>query len=241
MRPIGFSTGALALGDFWRALGILERHPAVQVVELSALRETELEPLVAALDRLNLTQFTCVAFHAPSAIGRANEAHVVELLGKVAARGWPIVVHPDAINEWALWRQFGELLCVENMDKRKPIGRSRAELHACFDRLPRASLCLDLGHARQVDPTMTEAYLILRDFKDRLRHVHLSEVSTDSRHDRLSYTASLAFREVAPFIPAGVPVLLETPIDEAQLALELRRARDALPLPAERCDQRTTA
>jgi hypothetical protein len=189
MRPIGFSTGALALADFGKALTMLSEHASVGVVELSALRERELEPLVTALGELDLHQFSYVAVHAPSAMGRDTEEAVVDLLDSVAGRGLPIIVHPDAIHDWTRWRHFGALLCLENMDKRKAIGRRRGELAACFDRLPDASLCADLGHARQIDPTMTEAHFILRDFGDRLKQVHLSEVSTDSRHDRISYTA----------------------------------------------------
>ena len=48
MRLIGFSTGALARNDFRRALQMLaERH--VRAVELSALRQDELIPLVEVL------------------------------------------------------------------------------------------------------------------------------------------------------------------------------------------------
>lgn len=228
MRKIGFSTGALALADFRRALSMLAGAPSVRVVEISALREPELEPLVRALPDLDLHQFSYVAVHAPSGVTPHNEPRILDLLAAVADRGWPIVVHPDAIHDWPAWRQFGDLLCLENMDKRKPIGRSRDELRSCFERLPAASLCVDLGHARQVNPSMTEAYLILRDLKDRLKQIHLSEVSTDSRHDRLSFTACLGFRQVASMVPANVPVVLETPVLAAEMDQEFRRAHDAL-------------
>jgi hypothetical protein len=232
MRPIGFSTGALALADFRKALAMLSGCSSVSVIELSALRESELAPLVRSLDVLDLRQFSYVAVHAPSVMGADNEKRAVELLDSVALRDWPIVVHPDAIHDWGLWRHFGSLLCVENMDKRKAIGRSHVELAACFDRLPEASLCADLGHARQVDPTMTGAHFILRDFADRLRQAHLSEVSTDSRHDRISYTCSLGFREVAALVPDHVPIVLETPVASAEIELEIRRARAALDVPS---------
>jgi hypothetical protein len=122
------------------------------------------------------------------------------------------------------------MLCVENMDKRKPIGRTANELESVFDQLPEASLCFDIGHARQVDSTMTEAYFILKRFSRRLRQVHLSEVNTRSKHDRLSYASVLAFREVAPLIPEDVPIILETPVSEDQLASEVQQATEALPL-----------
>ena len=57
MRPIGFSTGALAKGDFRRGLEILRRHK-IEIVELSALRQPELEPLMSSLDDLDLADHT---------------------------------------------------------------------------------------------------------------------------------------------------------------------------------------
>lgn len=53
MRPIGFSTGALALSNFRLALEELQGQP-VNAVELSALRYPELQPLLDALESLTL-------------------------------------------------------------------------------------------------------------------------------------------------------------------------------------------
>jgi hypothetical protein len=125
---------------------------------------------------------------------------------------------------------FG-LLCIENMDKRKPIGRSARELGRIFEHLPDASFCFDIGHARQCDPTMTEAYLMLREFASKLLQVHVSEVNTGSKHDVLSFTSILAYQEVAHLIPPHVPLILETPVAEDQMEAEVAKARKALPLP----------
>ena len=46
------------------------------------------------------------------------------LLKPLLPHRWPIIVHPDAIANFRLWEDFGEWLCIENMDKRKPIGRT---------------------------------------------------------------------------------------------------------------------
>lgn len=51
MQKIGFSTGSIALDDFRRGLDVAN-HWLTSAVELSALREQELEPLLAALDEL---------------------------------------------------------------------------------------------------------------------------------------------------------------------------------------------
>jgi hypothetical protein len=137
-------------------------------------------------------------------------------------------LHPDAIQDFALWRPFGSSLLIENMDRRKPCGRTVRELENIFELLPDACLCFDLAHARQVDTTMTSAHLILKRFGERLRQVHLSEVNTDSKHDRLSYGAILAYQKVAALIPDNALVILETPVSGQAIEAEIERAKEAL-------------
>jgi hypothetical protein len=160
MRPIGFSTGALAYADFRRGLAMISRR-GLSTIELSALRQNELIPLLDAIPTLDLSGFEYVSIHAPSQFEPAWEQTLFSRLQAEGWRGWPIVIHPDAIRDFGLWRELGPRVCIENMDKRKPIGRTADELAVVFDQLPAATLCFDAGHARQVDLTMTEAYLIL--------------------------------------------------------------------------------
>ncbi|HEV2498264.1 MAG TPA: hypothetical protein VGY31_01630 [Terriglobia bacterium] len=227
MQMIGYSTGALAYENFRRGVEMLRKRP-IHALELSALREAELRPLLDGLGELNLSQFSYISFHAPSAFSPQSEEWIVERLGEISRRGWPIVLHPDAVHNYALWRPLGSALLVENMDRRKPSGRTVPELEHIFNVLPEACLCFDLGHARQVDTTMTTAHLILKRFADRLRQVHLSEVNTNSKHDRLSYGAILAYQKVAALVPKNVPVILETPVTEQEIDAEIKRATEAL-------------
>ena len=220
MRFVGFSTGALAGSDFRRGVE-LARGAGLAAVELSALRRDELGPLVEALDELDadLAHFRDVIFHAPSAFDPDDEARVVALLERVWERGVPIVVHPDVIHTDALWRRFGDGLRIENMDLRKAVGQTAADLAPYFARLPQARFCLDLAHARQVDPTMAEAERMLLGFLGRLEEVHLSDVDPDSRHHRLTPEAADDFRELAPLLPDWVPLVLESPLgDDADVA-----------------------
>ena len=101
-------------------------------VELSALRQEELAPLVEQLDRLDLSNFAYVSFHAPSSMEPAFEAEALRLLEQVAHRGWPIIVHPDAMHMRQEWARLGDRLCIENMDKRKPIGQTAGDLAEIF-------------------------------------------------------------------------------------------------------------
>jgi hypothetical protein len=227
MRCIGFSTGALARDDFRGALQMLTGKN-VSAVELSALRQDELVPLVEQLDQLDLSPFKYVSFHAPSSMEQSFEPLAVELLLQVAARKWPIVVHPNAMYNPTDWRRLGSCLCIENMDKRKPIGQTARNLAEIFETVPDASLCFDIGHARQVDPTMSEASAILHRFRDRIRQLHVSEVNTQSKHDPLSFESILAFHKVSHLVPVDVPVILESRVEESEINGEIQSALSAL-------------
>ncbi len=141
---------------------------------------------------------------------------------------WPIVVHPDTIHDFKLWIRFGKRLAIENMDRRKPIGRTAGELQEIFDCLPDASLCFDVGHARQCDTSMTEAYLILSKFAGKLAQVHISEVNSASQHDPISHGARLAFQRIAGMIPEAIPIIIESRVTSTQIPFEALRAREAL-------------
>jgi hypothetical protein len=226
-KIIGFSTGALAAGDFRRALEMLA-DKKVNAVELSALRQNELAPLVGQLDQLDPSRFQYISFHAPSAMEQPFEQTALELLAQVAARKWPIIVHPDAMHTPLAWASLGDCLCIENMDKRKPIGQTAEDLARIFETLPNASLCFDIGHARQVDPTMMEAWSILQSFRGRIKQLHVSEVNTQSKHDPISLESVLAFQRVAHLLPADVPIILESRVEESEINEEIQNALAAL-------------
>jgi sugar phosphate isomerase/epimerase len=228
---IGFSTGSIAFGDVRRGLEIAT-HRRTNAVELSALREDELDPLLELLDELNnnLTTFSYISFHAPSKRERTSEADFVSKLQQVADRGWAIIVHPDVIEDFPLWRPLRDAVCIENMDKRKKFGRTAAQLKLVFDQLPDATFCFDIGHARQVDPTMQEASTLLRDFRSRLRQIHMSYVNSQSQHERLNYESILAFQRVARWIDQSIPIILETPIDQDEVDDEISAAEQVFAL-----------
>jgi hypothetical protein len=229
MRMIGFSTGAIAKGDFDRALHELAPFK-FQAVEVSALRLNELPRLVQRAPYLDLARYHYVSIHAPSHFEPDSEPTVVDLLRSLVVRGWPVVVHPDVIFTDALWLPFGEALILENSDRRKSVGRTADEIESLFGRFPEARFCFDVGHARQVDPTMNEAHTILERNRTRLLQVHISEVNFLSRHDPLSSAAIEATRRIAHLIPEDVPIIIETLIDRSQstIGTEVRRATEAL-------------
>lgn len=235
MALIGFSTGALMLGNFREGLRLM-RGTSTNAVELSALRLPELPVLIAALPNLDLEQFTYRSVHAPSRFSADEEDGVIELLRQIP-RSWPIVAHPDTIHDAAKWAVFGPQLAIENMDRRKSDGRSAGELRRWFDRLPEARMCFDLAHSHQCDRTMTEAFRILREFSDKICQLHISELDSAGHHFPLSYGSIQAFSEISHQIPANSAVILESlnPLHGAEegsqkawMEREIERAKSAI-------------
>lgn len=224
MRHVGFSTGALAKGDFRRAIRLQADHVEIDAIELSALRDHELRPLIEALPTLALPEFEYISFHAPSKLGTLSESEVVARLREVP-RAWPIVVHPEIITTPAKWHAFGPQLCLENMDNRKPAGRTVAEMRELFALFPEASFCLDIGHARQIDPTMALAFMMLTEFSDRLVQIHVSDVGPKGEHLPVRQLAEMAFRRLAHRVPAGCALIIESVVSPPEISRELSTVR----------------
>ena len=229
MRPIGFSTGAIAKGEFARGLALQQAHGCV-AIELSALRDHEIEPLVSAVERLDLTSFQYVSVHAPSKLCSLPEERVFELLERLPER-WPIIAHPELLITPDLWRLLGSRLCLENMDNRKTGGRTVPEMTQLFEQYPTASFCLDVGHARQIDPTMAVALAMLLAFGHRLTQVHVSDVGPHGEHMPVRKLASWAYARVARHIPPHVPLIIESVIDAAGIGSEIDAVAHAFSRP----------
>lgn len=223
MPAIGFSTGALFRDQLAQGVDLL-RQLMLVTVELSALRLRELPALLSFVRENDLSYFDYVSLHAPTDFLAEQESALASALLAVASeRQWHVVVHPDCIRDVNAWRPFGGLLCIENMDKRKSVGRTARELEDVFAALPLATLCFDIAHARQVDTTMSEAYRVLGRFGDRITQIHMSEVTSASTHDRISDSAVASFREVATYMP-DVPIILESPVTPDTARAEVDQA-----------------
>lgn len=227
MHTIGYSTGALAGSDVHAALRMLGFR-GTGAVELSALRSHELRPLLQAIPELDLGGFEHVSVHAPSAFTAREEPGIAAALLPMAQQGWRVILHPDTIHDPRHWAAFGDRLCLENMDVRKPVGRTVRELRPVFRQLPRASFCFDVAHAAQVDPSMREAARLLDAFGGRLAEVHVSELDAHSRHVRLSAQGVRDCRQVAELIPVHVPAIIEAPVGPHEIGSELESSLRAL-------------
>lgn len=223
-QNIGFSTGTLFKSDFKRGIDVLKKYK-IKSIEISALRENEFENIYQCFHELNLEGFNHVSFHAPSKLINLSEFDLVNKLKTlINVYDMPIIVHPDIITDYSLWNSLGSHICIENMDKRKPIGRNCSELEIIFKKLPKAKLCFDLAHVRQIDPSLTEAVNILIKFKDRISQLHISTLNTMSVHEPLNMRSIITYSSLAQFIDRNIPIILESPVAEEKINDEIEFA-----------------
>lgn len=208
-HPVGSSTGYMMRNrGNWPKLVDEASKVSSFAVELTALGEDELPALLGFLAEDPPLPFRYVSVHGPSKGRQMAEAELVALLAELPPFVDAIVLHPDEIKDPARYRPLGSRLLIENMDSRKTAGKNRAELEVVFEQLPEAGFCFDVAHAWTVDPSMQVGNELLDRFASRLKHVHLSSISTDLGHVPLSIEQEELF---APLLSRcrDVPWILE--------------------------------
>lgn len=211
-HPLGASTGYLAehRGD-WASLAEEAAEVSPFAVELAALSEPELPGLLAYLAGGPELPFRYLSVHAPTKDRRMPERELVARLAALPAWVDAIVVHPDAMADPAAYRALGSRLVVENMDPRKPTGRTAEELEPVMWALPEAGFCFDIAHAAAVDPTLREGERLLDRFAPRLRHLHVSALDAEGHHVELSAADDARFAWLLRRCQ-DVPWILEAPL-----------------------------
>ena len=208
---LGCSTGFMSehRSDWTR---LVDEAAAISSIaaELSALSGPELPGLIAYLRTAPRLPFVFLSVHAPSKDRVHDERALVQELSQVPVWVDAIVVHPDTIAEPSLYRPLGRRLTLENMDSRKDSGQTAVDLAALYAALPDARLCLDVAHAKDVDPTLTVADELLQRFSSRLSHVHVSSLDESQSHVPLRPEDETSF---APLLARcrDVPWILEAP------------------------------
>jgi hypothetical protein len=209
-HPVGASTGYLKPRGDWEPLIAHAAEVSPFAVELAALSEPELGALETWLSERAAVGFRYVSVHAPVKERSLPEADLVARLHALPGYVSSIVLHPDVIEDPALYAPLGRRAVIENMDSRKANGQSAADLKPLFDALPAAGFCLDIAHVSSVDPSLALASELLDAFGSRLRQVHLSSL-VDGRHSPLTAADAERFRPALKRC-VDVPWILEAPL-----------------------------
>lgn len=182
---LGFSTGVFyGREEISLENAIMElNRVAPEVIELNIASPTELAELSEAAIEL-CRRFKVRTIHAPFKDVR-YDAHSKELLLKLkelAERltAHYLVFHPDTIDDFELVEEvLGSLVAIENMDWRKSVGKTVAELQAIFAQMPSAGWLCDLNHVFTLDPSMQLAQALYDVLGDRLVGYHVSDFGGD--------------------------------------------------------------
>jgi hypothetical protein len=180
-------------------------------VELSALAEQELDGLIRYLQNGPPLPFRYLSVHGPSKNRAMPETDLVAVLSGLAPLVSAIVMHPDTMIDPAPYRLLGRKLVLENMDARKPDGRTATELDPWFAELPDAGFCFDIAHAWSIDQTMGVGMGLLDAFRGRLRHLHVSSLSDELHHIPLTADHEERFTALLDRC-RDVPWILEAPL-----------------------------
>jgi hypothetical protein len=186
-HPLGASTGYMVdRREDWPALVQEAMRLSSFAVELAALAETELPALFDFLAAEPSLPFRYVSVHGPSKERQMPESDLAARLAALPQFVDSIVLHPDQIEDPTHYAALRGRLVIENMDARKQVGSIADELEPLFEALPSAGFCFDVAHAWTVDPTMEMGRELLDRFAPRLRHVHVSSMSSELGHVPLS-------------------------------------------------------
>jgi len=214
---IGISTGILHEYECNSRLEIANKI-SMNSIEISYLRKKELKNNLNSLDK-----YEYVSIHAPSDINKSDEEDIAyDLYQKFFQAKRNIILHPNAIVDFDIWKNFGNLICIENMDARKK-GKNTKELLEIFNKLPYASFCLDIGHSRQIDRSMTETLNMLREFSNRIKQIHISEVDVEGKHWPISNKCLEDFKKISNWLPKEIPYIIESLVKEEDILEEIGR------------------
>jgi uncharacterized protein (UPF0276 family) len=203
---IGMSTGLFRDKD-WSGQVARASSWSRAAIELGAYTPAALDSAVAFL-RQSRPAIGCVSLHLPFALDDGGEERLVERLVGLESHVAAVVQHPDVLTAPAMLAPLGSRLVLENMDIRNP-GRDVAELEPYFRVLPEAGLCLDIAHAKTVDPEQKLTHEFLEAFGTRLREIHISGIDEQGNHLPLDADAVDSFADVLRRC-RGVPWILES-------------------------------
>jgi hypothetical protein len=88
-----------------------------------------------------------------------------------------------------------------------------------FSKLPKARMCLDLAHARQLDTTLTLLSDLLSRFVGRIAEIHISELDSRCQHVPMSWSAVEDYQRLPWGGDACIPVIIESMLEDESTRL----------------------
>jgi sugar phosphate isomerase/epimerase len=233
MRMIGFTSGAAYRTIASTSPEIVEAclEMGCSAMEIYAANSREVSELKENTDSIvdGLRRFDYVSFHSPGMkFVFGNDDTTREMLDvfstayeKVGARC--LVVHPHQVENWSVFDDFPFTIAVENMSD-DVLFWSVEQLSEVFAQHPDFRMVLDVSHAYGNDPSFALTDDLIRNFGDRITHIHLSGHRV--MHEPLFKTRQV---DIIRNIPKGVPIIIESDcVDSAGMRREYEYVKSVM-------------
>ena len=220
---LGFGTGyTITEKDLFEKIEFIKSTDC-PIIELSLL-STNIYSKIKKLNKLKsaLSNFESVSIHAPSVEFRYDNSKrskdLLKRLNDISQVVNPtiLVVHPDVIDNPLILSNLKWPVGIENMDWRKKTGRFPKELIPFFKQLPHAKMVLDLNHVFTHDPAMNLSKKLWRNFKKRIKHIHLSGY-VDEKNIHVPFFMSNCDIIIKSLPTINLPMILEIGIHKISL------------------------
>ncbi len=210
----GFSTGGFhKIMTARQAVHFLDQHDE-KIIELGfvhydRVRDDQLGEITA----LDLESFSYVSFHAPKITYGDNDEtkEIFTEIDRIHTKRKLdlVVVHPDTVEDFSVFKNVSWPVGFENMDNRKDTFKHGDEFKKLKDIFPNLKMILDINHIYTNDETM-ELLKTFEEYNDNIVQIHLSGFS--ALHDPLFQTKqSFLIDAIKQY---AVPVIIESTFND---------------------------
>lgn len=180
---VGFTTGRLENESSFTEKMKFFADLGCQAIEFSLLDYSRFELIKSHVKHTLIGFFAHRSIHAPVKSGDEpvtyrDDEPTHALLRNLkwlceAMRVAVLVVHPDRVEDWNVFKKYKLPICLENMDARKKTARTVADMGKFLEGND-YGMVLDVNHCFTNDPTMQLSHDLHSSFGQRIREVHLS-------------------------------------------------------------------
>lgn len=211
---LGFNTGKL------NNLSVIEKinlfkEIGCNAIEFSVINFNDFDLIKKDIAKINPNDFSYRSLHGALKIGEEkimyrDDQFSRDILKKTqwlceALKIELVVMHPDRVEDWSVFKNYNIPIAVENMDRNKTMGKTVGDLKNIFSNLG-VPMVLDVNHCYTIDKTMGLTKEFSDAFAARIKEIHLSGFV--NYHEMLAKTKQIEIIESIP--NKNLPIIIES-------------------------------
>jgi len=188
------------------------KNSGAQIIEI-ILQELKEAPDLNDIKN-EIKKFSRRSIHLPADRHYNNNEAAINFLNKLveyySANDFELaLVHPDVVDDWAVFDNYKVNWAVENMDSGKSSYKNVGEFEEFFKNHPGWKLVLDINHCFTNDPSLESARMFIERLGDKIAEIHLSGYKV--LHEPLFLTGQNNFIDLCANLKA--PIIIESIFD----------------------------